>query len=164
MGTSQYIDGHQCALAQTQGSISKDVPEVLFVCVHNAGRSQMAAGLLNRHANGRVHVRSAGSTPANEINPAAIQAMTELGIGMWQEFPKPLTDEFVNAADVVITMGCGDACPIYPGKRYEDWEVEDPAGKSLAEVTRIRDDIETRVIRLLESLVPTSAHVCTRLP
>jgi arsenate reductase (thioredoxin) len=142
------------ALAQVQGSLAKDVPEVLFVCVHNAGRSQMAAGLLNRHANGRVHVRSAGSTPANEINPAAILAMAELGIDMSEEFPKPLTDEFVSAADVVITMGCGDACPIYPGKRYADWEVEDPAGKSLGEVSRIRDEIDGRVLRLLESLVP----------
>ena len=145
------------ALAQTQGSLAKEVPEVLFVCVHNAGRSQMAAGLLDRHANGRVHVRSAGSTPANEINPAAIQAMTELGIDLTQEFPKPLTDEFVSAADVVITMGCGDACPIYPGKRYEDWELDDPAGKDLDEVRRIRDEIDGRVQHLLESLVPSEA-------
>jgi protein-tyrosine-phosphatase len=106
---------------------------VLFVCVHNAGRSQMAAGLLDRHATGRVHVRSAGSAPADEINPAAAEAMAELGIDLSQEFPKPLPDEFVNAADVVITMGCGDACPIYPGKRYEDWGGDDPAGKSVAE-------------------------------
>ena len=142
------------ALAQSQGKVAKDVPEVLFVCVHNAGRSQMAAGLLDRHANGRVHVRSAGSTPADEINPAVVQAMAELEIDLSQEFPKPLTDEFVNAADVVITMGCGDACPIYPGKRYEDWEVEDPAGKSLGDAIRIRDDIDARVRRLLASLVP----------
>lgn len=142
------------ALAQSQGTRAKEIPEVLFVCVHNAGRSQMAAGLLDRQANGRVHVRSAGSTPADEINPAAIAAMAELGIDLSQEFPKPLTDEFVDAADVVITMGCGDACPIYPGKRYEDWEVEDPAGKNLGEVRRIRDDIDQRVQRLLESLVP----------
>ena len=142
------------ALAQSQGKVAKDVPEVLFVCVHNAGRSQMAAGLLDRYANGRVHVRSAGSTAADEINPAVVQAMAELEIDLAQEFPKPLTDEFVNAADVVITMGCGDACPIYPGKRYEDWEVEDPAGKSLADAIRIRDDIEGRVKRLLASLVP----------
>jgi len=141
--------------AQAQGSIVKEVPEVLFVCVHNAGRSQMAAGLLDLHANGRVHVRSAGSTPADEINPAAIAAMAELGIDLREEFPKPLTDEFVNAADVVITMGCGDACPIYPGKRYEDWEVDDPAGRSLAEVRGIRDDIDRRMRLLLASLVPT---------
>jgi arsenate reductase len=144
------------ALAQVQGALVKDVPEVLFVCVHNAGRSQMAAGLLAHRAAGRVHVRSAGSAPANEINPAAIAAMAELGIDLRQEFPKPLTDEFVQAADVVITMGCGDACVIYPGKRYEDWEVVDPAGQSLADVRRIRDDIDTRVQRLVASLVLAS--------
>ncbi|HKF17076.1 MAG TPA: arsenate reductase ArsC, partial [Candidatus Dormibacteraeota bacterium] len=111
------------ALAQSQGLIEKTVPEVLFVCVHNAGRSQMAAGLLAKYAEGKLNVRSAGSTPANQINPAVVEVMNELGIDMSQEFPKPLTDEFVKAADVVITMGCGDACPIYPGKRYEDWEL-----------------------------------------
>ncbi len=141
------------ALAQVQGQWAKGVPEVLFVCVHNAGRSQMAAGLLERRANGRVHVRSAGSAPADEISPAAVAAMAELGIDLRQEFPKPLTDEFVNAADVVITMGCGDACPIYPGKRYEDWEVDDPAGRTIETVRAIRDDIDHRVERLLESLV-----------
>jgi arsenate reductase (thioredoxin) len=143
------------ALAQVQGKLTKDVPEVLFVCVHNAGRSQMAAGLLNKRAAGRVHVRSAGSTPADEINPAAVAALAEVGIDLSQEFPKPLTDEFVRAADVVITMGCGDACPIYPGKRYEDWEVADPAGQRLERVRQIRDDIERRVQVLLESLVGT---------
>jgi len=140
------------ALAQSQGLVEKTVPEVLFVCVHNAGRSQMAAGLLTLHAGDRVGVRSAGSTPANEINAAAVQVMNELGVDMSQEFPKPLTDEFVGAADVVITMGCGDACPIYPGKRYEDWEVEDPAGKEVDEVRRIRDDLDTRVKQLLVDL------------
>ena len=130
------------------------MPEVLFVCVHNAGRSQMAAGLLARRGEGRVQVRSAGSAPADEINPAAIQVMKELGMDLSQEFPKPLTDEFVRAADVVITMGCGDACPIHPGKRYEDWVVEDPAGKSVDEVRRIRDEIDGRVKRLLSDLVP----------
>ena len=122
--------------------LTKDVPEVLFVCVHNAGRSQMAAGLLNKLADGRVHVRTAGSDPAEEINPAAVEAMAEVGVDLSEEFPKPLTDEFVRAADAVITMGCGDACPIYPGKRYEDWELEDPAGKDLETVRRIRDEIE----------------------
>ena len=131
----------------------KDVPEVLFVCVHNAGRSQMAAALLDRQAEGRVHVRSAGSTPAEEVNPAVVEAMKEIGIDLSQEFPKPLIDEFVSAADVVITMGCGDACPIYPGKRYEDWELEDPAGKSLAEVRQIRDQVDSRVKQLLAALV-----------
>jgi protein-tyrosine-phosphatase/alkylated DNA nucleotide flippase Atl1 len=134
----------------------KTVAEVLFVCVHNAGRSQMAAGLLARHGGDKVNVRSAGSAPASEINPAAVQVMNELGVDMSQEFPKPLTDEFVNAADVVITMGCGDACPIYPGKRYEDWEVEDPAGKSVDEVRAIRDDLDGRVKRLFAELAATA--------
>jgi protein-tyrosine-phosphatase len=129
-------------------------PSVLFVCVHNAGRSQMAAGLLSHYGGGRVTVRSAGSAPGEEINPAAVQVMTEMGIDMSQEFPKPLTDDFVQAADVVITMGCGDACPIYPGRRYEDWQVEDPAGRSVEEVRRIRDDLAARVQNLIASLVP----------
>ncbi len=141
------------ALAQADEMLTKEVPEVLFVCVHNAGRSQMAAGLLNRLAEGRVHVRTAGSDPADEINPAAVDAMAEVGVDLSQEFPKPLTDEFVRAADAVITMGCGDACPLYPGKRYEDWELEDPAGKDLDTVRRIRDEIEERVRRLLGELV-----------
>ena len=133
------------ALAQAEGKLTKEVPEVLFVCVHNAGRSQMAAGLLDKLADGRVHVRSAGSDPADQINPTAVEAMAEIGIDLAKEFPKPLTDEVVRAADVVITMGCGDACPIYPGKRYEDWELEDPAGKDLETVRRIRDEIDARV-------------------
>jgi arsenate reductase len=128
--------------------------EVLFVCVHNAGRSQMAAGLLSALADGRVHVRSAGSMPADQINPVAVQAMREIGIDISREVPKPLTDEFARAADVVITMGCGDSCPIYPGKRYEDWVVDDPAGRSLEDVRVIRDDIERRVKALLASLTP----------
>ena len=140
------------ALAQAEGMLVKDVPEVLFVCVHNAGRSQMAAALLDRHADGRVHVRSAGSTPADEINTEVVQAMDELGVDLGQEFPKPMTDEFVQAADVVITMGCGDACPIYPGKRYEDWELDDPAEADLDGVRRIRDEIDRRVRRLLDEL------------
>jgi arsenate reductase (thioredoxin) len=142
------------ALAQAEGRIVKDVPEVLFVCVQNAGRSQMAAGLLNHRAEGRVHVRSAGSDPAEEINPAVVEAMAELGIDLGEEFPKPLTDEVVRAADAVITMGCGDACPIYPGKRYLDWELEDPAGKDLETVRAIRDEIDRRVQALLAELVP----------
>jgi arsenate reductase len=131
-------------------------PEVLFVCVHNAGRSQMAAGLLKVRSNGRILVRSAGSAPAEEINPAAVQALEELGIDMGEEFPKPITDEAVRAADVVITMGCGDACPIFPGKRYEDWELEDPAGKDIATVRRIRDEIDGRVQQLVAELLATS--------
>jgi arsenate reductase len=145
------------ALAQAQGAIVRDVPEVLFVCVHNAGRSQMAAALLDHHAKGRVHVRSAGSDPADQINPAVAAAMDEWGIDLSREFPKPLTDEFVRAADVVITMGCGDACPIYPGKRYEDWELQDPAGQPVEVVRRIRDDIDARVQQLLGELVPAGA-------
>jgi protein-tyrosine-phosphatase len=140
------------ALGQVEGSIAKDVPEVLFVCVHNAGRSQMAAALLDHYAKGRVHVRSAGSDPAGQINPAVVLAMSELGIDVSKEFPKPMTDEVVRAADAVITMGCGDACPIYPGKRYEDWEVADPAEADLDGVRRIRDDISERVQRLLAEL------------
>jgi arsenate reductase len=133
------------------------VPEVLFVCVHNAGRSQMAAALLDHHAKRRVHVRSAGSDPTDKINPAVMAALDEWGIDLSQEFPKPLTDEFVRAADAVITMGCGDACPIYPGKRYEDWELDDPAGQPVEVVRRIRNDIDARVQQLLAELVPASA-------
>ena len=132
----------------------KSVPEVLFVCVQNAGRSQMAAGLLDHHAHGRVHVRSAGSSPANQIHREVAEAMAEVGIDISKEFPKPLTDEVVEAADVVITMGCGDACPVYPGKRYLDWQVPDPAGQPLEQVRRIRDDIDARVRTLLAELVP----------
>ena len=145
------------ALAQAEGTIAKDVPEVLFVCVHNAGRSQMAAALLDHHAKGRVHVRSAGSDPGDRVNPAVVAAMDEWGIDLSREFPKPLTDEFVRAADVVITMGCGDACPIYPGKRYEDWELDDPAGQPVEAVRRIRDDLDRRVQALLAELVPARA-------
>ncbi len=133
--------------------MAKEIPEVLFVCVHNAGRSQMAAGLLDQLAEGKVRVRSAGSDPAEEINPAAVEAMAEVGLDISREFPKPLTDEAVREAVVVITMGCGDACPIYPGKRYEDWELEDPAGKDLETVRRIRDEIAERVRSLLAELV-----------
>jgi arsenate reductase (thioredoxin) len=129
------------------------IPEVLFVCVHNAGRSQMAAALLDHEANGRVRTRSAGSEPADRLNPAAVEAMAELGLDVSKEFPKPLTDEAVREADVVITMGCGDACPIYPGKRYEDWDLEDPAGKDLETVRSIRDEISGRVEGLLAELV-----------
>jgi arsenate reductase len=140
------------AVAQNEGTLRKTMPEVLFVCVHNAGRSQMAAALLDARSGGLVHVRSAGSAPAGCINAVVVEAMNEVGIDISKEFPKPMTDEVVRAADVVITMGCGDACPIYPGKRYEDWQVEDPAGKDLATVRTIRDDIEARVLRLVEQL------------
>lgn len=129
-------------------------PEVLFVCVQNAGRSQMAAALLDFHAAGRVHVRSAGSTPADQINPAVLTVMAEVGLDLAKEFPKPLTDDAVQAADVVVTMGCGDACPVYPGKRYLDWELTDPAGLPLEQVRPIRDDIDRRVQALLAQLLP----------
>jgi len=127
-------------------------PTVLFVCVHNAGRSQMAAGLARQLGGDRVEVRSAGSDPADEINPAAVEAMAEIGIDLKDVAPKLLTTDAVRVADVVVTMGCGDACPVYPGKRYEDWELEDPSGKDLATVRRIRDEIAHRVRALLESL------------
>ena len=128
------------------------VPEVLFVCTHNAGRSQMAAALLNREAAGRVRVSSAGSQPASELNPAVVQAMAEVGIDISAEFPKTLTDGQVRAADIVITMGCGDTCPVYPGKRYLDWELPDPAGLDLAAMRPIRDEIQQRVAVLIQEL------------
>jgi arsenate reductase (thioredoxin) len=142
------------AIGQIEGAITKQVPEVLFVCVQNAGRSQMAAGLLDKLAAGRVHVRSAGSEPANQINPVVREAMAEVGVDLDREFPKPLTDEIVRAADAVITMGCGDACPIYPGKRYEDWDFDDPANEDLDGVRRIRDQIRGRVVELLAEVAP----------
>jgi protein-tyrosine-phosphatase len=142
------------ALAQAEGRIVSGQPEVLFVCVHNAGRSQMAASLVKLRSEGRIHVRSAGSAPGERINPAVIEVMNELGVDMSEEFPKPLTDEVVRAADVVITMGCGDACPIYPGKRYEDWQLDDPAGQDVDTVRGIRDEIDTRVQRLVAELLP----------
>ena len=143
------------AAAHNEGTLPKTMPEVLFVCVHNAGRSQMAAALLDARSRGAIHVRSAGSAPAGTINAVVVLAMNEIGIDISKEFPKPMTDDIVRAADAVITMGCGDACPIYPGKRYEDWEVEDPAGKDIVIVRKIRDDIECRVMRLIEQLRPT---------
>ncbi|ASR35264.1 heat-shock protein HtpX [Prauserella marina] len=131
-------------------------PEVLFVCVHNAGRSQMAAALLDHHAEGRVVVRSAGSAPADDINPAVIEVMGEIGIDLTTAFPKPLTTDAVRAADVVITMGCGDACPVYPGKRYLDWRLEDPAGLTAEQIRPIRDDIDRKVQELLTDLLTRS--------
>jgi arsenate reductase len=135
-----------------------DHPEVLFVCVHNAGRSQMAAALLHHHAAGSVTVRSAGSAPADTVNPAVVQVMAEIGLDIAREFPKPLTDDGVRAADVVITMGCGDACPVYPGKRYLNWELDDPAGKSAEQIRPIRDEIERRVTELLTELAPVRTN------
>jgi arsenate reductase (thioredoxin) len=132
-------------------------PEVLFVCVHNAGRSQMAAALLDHHGAGSVRVRSAGSAPADTINPAVRQVMDELGVDLSHEVPTKLTSDDVEAADVVITMGCGDACPVFPGKRYLDWELTDPAGKGIDDVRPIRDEIDRRVRALLAELVPATA-------
>ena len=129
-------------------------PSVLFVCVHNAGRSQMAAAFLSHLSGNAVEVRSAGSAPADQVNPAAVQAMAEVGIDIAAEKPKILSDQTVRDSDVVITMGCGDTCPFYPGKRYEDWVLDDPAGKDVADVRPIRDDIRRRVEALLEDLVP----------
>ena len=131
-----------------------DKPSVLFVCVHNAGRSQMAAGFMQHLGNGRVDVLSAGSAPKDSINPVAIEVMAELGIDIANNVPKILTTEAVQASDVVITMGCGDACPYYPGKRYEDWVLEDPAGQGLEPVRVIRDEIKRRVEELLSELLP----------
>ena len=131
----------------------EDTVEVLFVCVHNAGRSQMAAGLLKLRSEGRIQVRSAGSAPAEATNPNAVVALEELGVDMGEAFPKPLTDEVVRAADAVVTMGCGDACPIYPGKRYEDWVLDDPDGQDLETVRRIRDEIDGRVQKLISELL-----------
>ncbi len=133
-----------------------ETPEVLFVCVHNAGRSQMAAALLHHHAGGAVRVTSAGSEPAAHVNPAVREVMDEIGIDLSHEIPKKLTTDTVQAADVVITMGCGDACPIFPGKRYLDWELTDPAGKTAAQIRPIRDDIAARVLALLAELVPVA--------
>jgi protein-tyrosine-phosphatase len=130
-------------------------PSVLFVCVHNAGRSQMAAAFLTHLADGRVEVRSAGSEPADRVNPAAVAAMAEVGIDITAEKPKILTDQAVIASDVVVTMGCGDSCPFYPGKRYEDWVLEDPAGQGVEAVRPIRDEIRGRVEALIAELVPT---------
>ena len=140
------------SLAQTRGLMAKEVPQILFLCIHNAGRSQMAAALAAHLAGHSVMVMSAGSTPGEEVNQAAVQALAEVGIDISREFPKPLTDEVVGAADVVVTMGCGDACPIYPGKRYQDWEVPDPAGQPLEVVQGIRDNIRRRVEVLLAEL------------
>jgi arsenate reductase len=141
-----------------------DVPEVLFVCVHNAGRSQAAAALMDHHAGGRVRVRSAGSAPADEINPAIVAVLAERDLDIIKEFPKQLTDEAVRAADVVITMGCGDACPIYPGKRYLDWDLDDPAGEQIDEVRPIVDEIDRRVQALLAELVGEPQQWATTPP
>ena len=137
--------------------MSDPTPEVLFVCVHNAGRSQMAAGFLTALSDGQVEVRSAGSLPADQVNPAAIAAMAEVGVDISAQQPKVLTTQAVQVSDVVITMGCGDVCPIFPGKRYEDWELEDPAGQGIDAVRPIRDEIRRRVEGLIGELLPATA-------
>lgn len=146
------------ALARAEGKIADGIPTALFLCTHNAGRSQMALGFFNHLAGSGAVAWSGGSEPGNEINPAAVAAMAEVGIDITGEFPKPWTDEIVQAADVVVTMGCGDACPIFPGKRYENWELPDPAGQGLDAVRPIRDEIEGRVRRLLEQLNVAAAQ------
>lgn len=140
-------------MSATQSTTQTSRPSVLFVCVHNAGRSQMAAGFLRDIAGDRIEVRSAGSMPADEINPIAVEAMGELGIDITAEQPKVLTTEAVQASDVVITMGCGDACPFFPGKRYEDWTLDDPAGQGIDSVRPIRDDIRRRIEALIAELL-----------
>ncbi|WP_210508120.1 arsenate reductase ArsC [Naasia sp. SYSU D00057] len=134
-----------------------DKPTVLFVCVHNAGRSQMAAGYMEALSEGRVQVLSAGSAPKNQINPVAVQAMAEEGIDIANNVPKILTSEAVKESDVVITMGCGDTCPYFPGKRYEDWELVDPAGKDITVVREVRNDIKRRIEQLLSEILPVTA-------
>ncbi len=150
--TTRFATDRLTALAQAKGAIERDEPEVLFVCEQNAGRSQMAAALTIHLSGGRVRARSAGSMPAHELNPAVVTVMAELGVDLRSEFPKPLTDDVVQAADVVVTMGCGDACPVYSGKRYQDWELEDPAELPLEDVRRVRDEITARVRELLGDL------------
>jgi len=150
--TERFVRDRLTALAQSEFKIAKDKPEILFICVHNAGRSQMAAALAIQISSGAVCVRSAGSAPSDSIPAAVHEAMNEIGSNLAEAFPKPLTDEFVRAADIVITMGCGAACPIYPGKRYEDWELADPAELDAAGVVSVRNDIEARIRTLLTEL------------
>jgi protein-tyrosine-phosphatase len=145
------------SVAEADGIVPKPLPTILFVCVHNAGRSQMAAALAHRLSEGAVAVRSAGTSPVDKINPVVVEAMQELGIDVRMEFPKPLTDEVVRAVDVVVRMGCGDSCPVYPGKRYHDWPIADPEGQPLEVVRKIRYDIHHHVAELLETLIPAVA-------
>ena len=154
--TERFARDRLLAAAQAEGKVATGVPEILFVCVHNAGRSQMAAALAKHLSADKVHVRSAGSQPTRQIHPMTIQALAERGIEPTEAFPKPLTDDVVRAADVIITMGCGDACPVLPGKRYEDWEVADPSGQPIEVVRAIRDDIQARVTTLLGEILHQS--------
>jgi len=151
--SAEATDANIVSMSSDEGNDPNDVPTVLFVCVHNAGRSQMAAGLLAKYAGPRIVVRSAGSTPADEVNPAVAEAMREVGVDVSHGLPKALTNEAVEASDVVITMGCGDACPVFPGKRYLDWELPDPSGLPVEAVRSIRDEIDARVRALAEDLL-----------
>ncbi len=152
------------AVAQAEGLVAKALPEVLFVCEHNAGRSQMAAALAHELSGGAIAVRSAGTSPVEQIDPVVVEAMNEIGIDVRMEFPKPLTDEVVRAADVVVTLGCGDSCPVYPGKRYEDWPIADPAGQPLEVVRLIRYDIHHHVSELLATLTRGARRVSVQRP
>jgi arsenate reductase len=154
--TERFPRDQLLAAAQAEGKVVTGIPEILFACVHNAGRSQMAAALAKHLSAGKVNVRFAGSQPTQEVHPLAVQALAERGIELTEAFPKPLTDDVVRAADVIITMGCGDACPVLPGKRYEDWEVADPAGQTIEVVRAIRDDIQARVTTLLGEILHQS--------
>lgn len=154
----RFTDDRLRALLRSQAEPTTLNPSVLFLCVHNAGRSQMAAGWMRHLGNGEVDVFSGGSAPADSVNQAAVEAMAEAGIDISEQIPQPWADEIVRAADVIVTMGCGDACPVYPGKRYVDWELEDPAGKSVADVRPIRDDIKGRVASLLAEMTGEPAR------
>jgi arsenate reductase (thioredoxin) len=154
--TEKFSRDRLRALATAKGSVAKEKPEVLFVCVQNAGRSQMAMALMEHLSSGAINVRSAGSMPANEVSEKTVAVMAELGLDLTEAFPKPLTDDVVQAADVVITMGCGDACPLYPGKKYMDWNLEDPAHLDLDGVRRVRDQIQRRVEELIGDLLPSA--------
>ncbi|MBC7725076.1 MAG: arsenate reductase ArsC [Burkholderiaceae bacterium] len=150
--TTRFATDRLTALAQAKGAIEQGVPEILFVCEQNAGRSHMAAALTASMSKGRVHVRSAGSAPARELHPHVVEVLAELGLDLTDEFPKPLTDDVVQAADVVVTMGCGGACPVYPGTRYRDWALADPATLPIEGVRAVRDEIAARVAELLDEL------------
>ncbi|MEI6620608.1 MAG: arsenate reductase ArsC [Actinomycetes bacterium] len=155
--TARFTRTRLQALAQADGHTLKETPEILFLCVHNAGRSQMAAAWMDHLSGGKVRVRSAGSAPTGDVNPAAIAAMAEVGIELTEAYPKPMTSDVLRASDVIVTMGCGDACPVYPGKRYLDWELPDPAGRPINEVRAIRDTIRDHVEALLTELaMPTT--------
>ncbi|MGB2968789.1 MAG: arsenate reductase ArsC [Candidatus Nanopelagicales bacterium] len=154
--TERFANDRLQAQAQTEGLVFTHTPQVLFLCVHNAGRSQMAAAWMHHLSGGAVAVRSAGSAPSGGINPIVTEAMAEVGIELTDAFPKPMTTDIVHASDVIITMGCGDACPVYPGKRYLDWELPDPAGLALEQVRPIRDEIRGKVVALIDELTPAN--------